>query len=175
MTSRKHYVLQSKVTGKQASRADQAALANKLKAKELSEAGYGGGVVDLLLPKTPEDEACLNQVAQLYDAVEVTKRANIERAQARASVEKETSLMVALAELYLKSDRSSQPQSISVKSFTRWICDELKNHRTEACQLIFKHSPALADRQNPDWWERRISLRRKQLKAQDAGEIRTES
>ena len=175
MSTRKRYVLQSKATGKQASRADQATLANKLKAIEISRAGHGGGITDLLLPKTSQEEATLQKVEKLYDAVEVTIRAGGERAQVRAEVEKEHALIVALAELYFKSDRCKQCQSVTVKSLTEWICGELKNHQTEVCKLIFRHSPALADRQTPDWWQKRIALRRKQLKAQDANKVKTES
>ena len=175
MSTRKRYVLQSKASGKQASRADQAALANRLKAKEISKAGYGGGISDLLLPRTPKEKATLQNVENLYDAVEVTMRAGGERAEAREEVEKEHALIVALAELYFRSARYTRHQSVTIKSFTCWICDELLNHRTEACKLIFKHSPALADRQNPDWWQKRIALRRKQLKAQHADKVKTES
>ena len=65
MGNRKHYVLQSKATGKQASRADQAMLANKLKAREISTAGQGGGIADLLLPRTPKEKAALQKVEKL--------------------------------------------------------------------------------------------------------------
>lgn len=175
MGTRKHYVLQSKATGKQASRPDQAAFAIKLKTKEINEAGHGGGIVDLLLPRASKEQADLDRVEQLYDAVEVTKRENVEREQARVTVEKELFLMVTLAELYLESDRYEQHKSLTVKSLTNWICDELLNHTSSATRLVLKHSPALADRQNPDWWQRRIALRRKNLKMQDAGEVKTES
>jgi hypothetical protein len=175
MGNRKHYVLQSKATGKQASRADQAMLANKLKAREISTAGQGGGIADLLLPRTPKEKAALQKVEKLYDVVQVTKRAGGERAQAREEVEKEHFLIVALAELYSKSGGHGQHQRETVKNLTEWICGELKNYRTEVCKLIFRHSPALADRQTPDWWQKRIALRRKQLKAQDANKVKTES
>jgi hypothetical protein len=175
MGNRKHYVLQSKATGKQASRADQAMLANKLKAREISTAGQGGGIADLLLPRTPKEKAALQKVEKLYDVVQVTKRAGGERAQAREEVEKEHFLIVALAELYSKSGGHGQHQRETVKNLTEWICGELKNDRTEACKLIYKHCPALAERQKPDWWERRIAARRKQLKGQEMTAVKTES
>ena len=61
---KKHYVLRNKVSGKHASRTDQATLANKIKAKEISDSGRGGGIVDLLAPKTVEEEDELKKVEQ---------------------------------------------------------------------------------------------------------------
>jgi hypothetical protein len=175
MNTKKHYALRNKVSGKHASRTDQATLANKIKAKEISDSGRGGGIVDLLAPKTVEEEDELKKVEQFYEVVEVSKRKAFERAEVKKVVEEDNRFMVLLAESYLSSKRYSTHKSTSIKTFTRWICDELKDHNSQVCRLVLKHYPALYERQKPDWWERRIAARRKQLKAKEMSELKTES
>ena len=175
MNTKKHYALRNKVSGKHASRTDQATLANKIKAREISNFGRGGGIVDLLAPKTVEEEDELRKVEQFYEVVEVSKRKAFERAEVKKAVEQENRLMVLLAERYLSSNKYATHKSISIKTFTRWICDELKDHNSQVCRLVLKHYPALSERQKPDWWERRIAARRKQIKAKEMSELKTES
>jgi hypothetical protein len=161
--NRLHLVLRSKVTGKIASRTDQEILAIRLEAVILSAAARCHGILSLLLPRNERERVLLQSASIRYAVVEVKKRASAERQRVCSSVETSHDLTVQLAELYLKSINHSE-HKISVKSFVRWLCRELKKHESEVCKYVFSLNPALADRRSPGWWEKRIAKRRQNFK-----------
>jgi glutaredoxin len=163
MNSQRHLVLRSKKNGKVASRTDQNMIALRLKAIQLSASGRGGGIVSLLLPGSKRDKEVLEKASSRYEVVEVRKRSTQERQRIRSEIEGNNFLIVALANLYLKSINQS-PYKILLRDFARWICTELANHNSDACELVFSVCPALADRQSPSWWEKQFAQRRKNLK-----------
>lgn len=163
MNSQRHLVLRSKKTGKVASRTDQNMVALRLKAIQLSASGRGGGIVSLLLPRSDRDKKALEKASMRYEVVEVRKRSTQERQRVRSEIGGNDFLVAALADLYIRSIKQS-PYKIFLRDFARWICTEMANHKSDACELVFSVCPALADRQSPSWWEKKIAQRRKHLK-----------
>ena len=163
MNSRRHLVLRSKKTGKVASRTDQNMIALRLKAIQLTASGRGGGIVSLLLPGSERDKKALEKASLRYEVVEVRMRPNQERQRVRSEIEENDFLIEALEDLYLKSINQI-PHKILLRDFAKWICTEMANHKSDACQLVFSVCPALPDRQKPSWWEKQIAQRRKNLK-----------
>lgn len=174
MSTEKHYVLRSRRTGKIASRTGQLKLINRLQARQLTRSGRGGGIVELLLPKTAKETKALNDDDLTYEVAKVRKRTSGERTKVR-SVAESDEFILSLLKIYVQSAGHDERKLNTVKVFVRWICDELQNHDSLVCRLVCKHSPALADRQKPDWWERRIAVRRKRTKAKEFAKTKTES
>jgi len=161
----RHLVLKSKSTGKVASRPDQAQKALQLEAKRLSGIRAGGGITNLLLPKTEEEIVKLEAIDQTYK-VEVVKARKIkcsaDRVRATDALMNDQ-LMAELAVLYGQTiEDPTQPRKISVKKFLEWLRREMLIKKSPAYLAIRRLAPILLDVElSARWWGDAISARRK--------------
>jgi hypothetical protein len=157
----KHYVLVG-ANDKQASRRDQWRLALQMQAEKEAAAGRGGGLVDLLLPRTPQEAKELARARKKYRLKSVKRRSPRERKSARDLVVFDDELMDNLVLLYVR-ERGHLSSAQTLERFTDWICINLRNSHSEAVQLLKDSQLVLTERQ-PSWWRKQIAERRKRFK-----------
>lgn len=162
-----HLVLKNKQSGKIASRKDRSAMALRLAARHLTEAGKGGGIVSLLLSKTEQEFAKLAAVACKNELSQVTPRRGkphrlTERQAVRMAINNDA-LIVQLAEAYFADiGAQSGPHATSAKAFISWIKKQLADPESRGYKVVLKLAPVLLEVERGDrWWADAIAGRRK--------------
>ncbi len=157
----KRYVLVG-ANGKQASRRDQWRLALQMQAEKEAAAGRGGGLVDLLLPRTPQEAKELARARKKYRLKSVKRRSTRERQSARDTVVLDDELMTKLVVLYIR-EKGHLASAYTIEKFCRWVSMNLRNQHSQACRLLKNNQLALTERR-PSWWMKQIAERRKRFK-----------
>ena len=160
-------VLRNKASGKIASRKDQRRIALILEVERLAAGGQGGGITSLLLPNSPEEKAGLAKIRKIYTVCRVktrpgTKSRMSDRNALHLAVNNDF-LIAKLAVLFGEYiGNKPGPQMKSVKAFTRWLKNELKNTKGIAYKTALKLAPVLLEVERSDrWWESAFAERRK--------------
>lgn len=174
----KHYALRSKAGRKRiSSLPDQAKLALQMQAAILEISGQGGGITDLLRPKTNAEAVRLNRLAATYEVVSLPIRSGTpndppERVKARNTVAGDELIAQLAAEFGRSVGTTARPHEISVQNFVNWL---FKNVAAKGCTLgiLAAHGRTLLDETDKDnvtlrhsqaWWIDQIGLRRKKLR-----------
>jgi hypothetical protein len=156
----KHFVLKGP-GGKQAGRLDQWYLALQFEAIKKTKAGFGGGIIDLLVPRTNKEWKTLAGLySKGYFVKEVIARPSI-RSKVRDAVIDDT-LMAQLANLF-HDEKHNSPRAMSapVREFSFWISKKIGERDPMVVQLLSRAQPELPNRMGTDWWRVQIRLRRK--------------
>lgn len=161
-----HPVLKNKQSKKIASRKDGDAMAIRLEAQRLTDAGKGGGIVSLLLPKTEQERAEITAIREINEPSWVIPRRGkpgrlTERQAPRWAIK--NPLMVLLDEAYAAHiGPQPGPHANSVKAFTRWIQKQLADKKSRGYKAVLELAPALLEVERGDrWWADAIAGHRK--------------
>lgn len=174
----KHYALRGQRGKKRiSSLPDQAKLALQMQAAILEISGHGGGITDLLRPKTNAEAIRLNRLAATYDVVSVPIRSGTpsdppDRVKARRKVADDD----LIAQLVTEFDRfvspSPGPRQTSVQNFVDWLFNSVAA-KGPAFRILATGDRELLDEtdanhvtpnRNRGWWIDQIGLRRKKLR-----------
>jgi hypothetical protein len=152
-------VLKSKKTGKIASRKDQGQKALTIKAQQLFNQGFSGGITDSLLPQSLEEQAEIQAINDLYQIDKVkTRRGRQSRQSDKARLAKALQndcLIIKLLEMYFK-------HITSVKAFIRWLKGEITRKNSAAFTLISIEEPILLNvERGYRWWADAFAQRKK--------------
>jgi hypothetical protein len=160
-------VLKSKKTGKIASRKDQGQKALTIKAQQLFNQGFSGGITDSLLPQSLEEQAEIQAINDLYQIDKVkTRRGRQSRQSDKARLAKALQndcLIIKLLEMYFKHiGRKRAPHITSVKAFIRWLKGEITRKNSAAFTLISIEEPILLNvERGYRWWADAFAQRKK--------------
>jgi len=127
----------------------------------------GGGIAELLLPKSPQGHDELTQIGETYVVCRVKNRPGHKSGQSDRKALKvalsDDELFAILVVNYGKYiGNKPDPQRVSAKAFTGWLKRELKNPASRAYKAIRALAPVLLELKRGDrWWESAIAERRK--------------
>ena len=156
---------------------DQAKLALQMQAEILEISGQGGGITDLLRPKTNAEAVRLDRLAATYDVVSVPVRAGAPNAPpARVEVRSKVAHDDLIAQLGVEFSRSvgttPGPQQTSVQNFVNWLFKDVAA-KGPALKILAANGRELLDETDKNhitlnrstaWWIDQIGLRRKKLR-----------
>jgi hypothetical protein len=159
----KHFVLIGPAA-KQSGRLDQRDLALQFAAIKKSRAGFAGGIIDLLLPRTNKEWKTVARLSSKgYLVKEVNTRPSI-RSKVRDAVICD-SLFAQLANRFHDENRNSpRAMGAPVREFSVWITKKIREKDSYIVQLLSRSQPELPNRVEADWWKVQIKLRRKKVK-----------
>jgi hypothetical protein len=138
-----------------------------LEAQQITNKGFGGGVVSLLLPTSPKDEDQLAKIKEIYTVDKVKARPGNKSGQSDRKALKAAlandELIAKLISLYGEYIRSEPgPQRGSVNAVTNWLQRELENPDGRAYGVVLSLAPVLVEAKRSDrWWESAFAKRRK--------------
>lgn len=147
----KHFVLIGP-KGKQAGRRDQKDIALQFAAIKKTRAGFGGGIINLLLPKTIKQWQTVERLqSKGYFFKEVNTRSSIREHVRDAAINDH--LYAALVYAFL-DEKGNSPRAMRapVRELTAWITKKIREQDPIIVQL-FKSQPELLNRFKVDWWQ----------------------
>ena len=162
-----HLVLKRKDSGKIASRKDQKKIAQTLKAQQLTDDGQGGGIVSLLLPKSPQEKNKISEMANIYGVFIVKPRSGkktgkVDRFELSAAVNNDELICKLALQFGTFVGKNPSPHAISAKAFSRWVKGELAKKDSAVYRITYKYAPILLEiERGHRWWADAIALRKK--------------
>lgn len=158
----KHLVLTGP-EGEQPGRPDHKDIALQFLAIKKTRAGFGGGIVNLLIPKTTKQWKTVEKLrSRGYFYKAVNARPSIREEVRNAAVN--DGLITELAYLFvIENQNSRRAMSAPVREFAVWIVKKIGERDPNIVQL-FRSQPELLNRLSVDWWKLRISCVRKRKK-----------
>jgi hypothetical protein len=149
--------------GKQAGRPDQKYIALQFAAIEKTRAGFGGGIIDLLLPKIKKQWQTVQKLRlKGYFFKAVNTRSTVLEEVRDAAVNH--NLFKDLVYLFVVEKGNCQhTRRAPVKEFAAWIVKKI-SERDPTISQLFRSQPELLNRLSVDWWKVRIRQIRKRKK-----------
>lgn len=163
MTQRKreHFVLLGP-KGKQPGLKNQHRVALELKAIEITQAGLGGGIISLLMPRSKKHADKLREYVDRGYTVGKVPIRNNSRRDVRKAVASDKLIATLLAQFDNEKKLAKNKISAPVREFSLWVCEKLSDHKpNQVRRLITAAHPDLAERTSPDWWQKQIARRKK--------------
>ncbi len=156
---RKHYVLIGP-SGQQAGRKDHRKIAQQIVALQLIKVGQGGGIINLLLPKSRREERVLEHLIQRGYTV---KEVNVREPYYKTirDVIQSNEFIVQLAVRYEQErGHSGRAMSRVIEDFSSWVCLKLEDPAiNEIKRIVGKSHPELLNMRKPDWWKKQLNHR----------------
>lgn len=151
--------------GRQAGRKDQHLVALKIVALQLSASGEGGGIADLLTPKSTKELNGLKRLIDLgYSVKQVKPRSNLAKDVREAVMSDKLIAQLAVRFELDKAEQIKHMQAVS-RSFSEWICKNLTAAGQNDIKILIRNThPELENRIKPGWWQDQIGERVKKLK-----------
>jgi hypothetical protein len=147
----KHFVLIGP-KGKQAGRQDQKNIALQFAAIKMTRDRFGGGIINLLLPKTKKQWETIEKLqSRGYSFEEVTTRSSI-REQVRDAAINDRLYIALGCEFLIEKRNSQRAASAPVREFTAWITKKIKEQDPSIVRL-FTSQPELLNRRKAGWWQ----------------------
>jgi len=153
-------VVKRRANNKQVSRIKK--VHTQMVAAHLTATGMGGGIIDLALPKSAQEESeMLNAMEKVKVATVTTRRTDNPSISAALNNE---ALWVALSEWLISSRR--YPEKLSIEEIAEIFCFGQGHKGTQSFHdVLFQHAPVLiGNPRSASWWEEQIRAKRKQLK-----------
>lgn len=162
-----HLVLKRKDSGKVASRKDQQKIALTLRAQQLTNEGKGGGIVSLLLPRSPKEKDKISKIKKIYFVQKVKPRPGkkslkVDRLLLSEAVNNDELIFKLSVEFHAFLGNSPSPHAISYKAFSRWVKVELAKKDSAAYIIVYQLAPILLEIERGDrWWSDALAMRKK--------------
>jgi hypothetical protein len=146
--------------GKQAGRTDQREIARQIAAIELTKKGRGGGILSLLLPKSPREKRILRDlVSRGYKVKKILTRTSY-RKDVRQAIRNDEIIAQLAVHYDLERRNSTEATSAVIPDFSEWVCQKLSDTSpNEIKRIVGSAHDELLNMKQSDWWKKQLKQR----------------